>query len=145
MGKICSEARIQYMRAAGSILREFMFMKSIFTRIESGGTTVRRLNLGSVISLLVLAIILVVASTTSYILITDSILETAIDNLQELSSHDEKAILSSLNRQWDVLDGIGYNLGQRNIDTTDELFEQHCGDDRFFQILPALRRFCLKP
>ena len=99
-------------------------MKNIFMRNGGDGETARRLNPGSIIALLVLAVILVAATVSSYLLITDRIIESAIDNLQELSTHDEQAILSGLNHQWAVLDGIGYNLRQHNIQTTDELFEQ---------------------
>ena len=98
-------------------------MKNIFMH-NGEGKEPCRLNLGSIVALLVLAAILIGATVASYTLITNRIIDTAIDNLQELSTHDEQAILASLNHQWAVLDGIGYNLGQLGIQTTDELFEQ---------------------
>ena len=74
--------------------------------------------------LIAVGIVLALATAFAYTLITNRIIETAIDNMQELALHDQQAILASLKHQWSLLDGIGRNLQRERFDSTEELLLQ---------------------
>ena len=69
-------------------------------------------------------IVLALVTVSAYSLITNRIIESAIDNMQELALHDERAIQASLEHQWSLLDGIGRNLQRLRFDSTEELLLQ---------------------
>ena len=81
-------------------------------------------NFQAVFILIVVAVVLVAATFTAYRLIMDRIIESAIDNMQELAYHDEEAIQTGLNQRWSVLDGIGQNLGRQEFTSMDDLLAQ---------------------
>jgi len=62
------------------------------------------------LGLTALAVLLVGAWMLCYDLITEKVIEIAVENMEELSKHDERSIGSNLENKWEVLKGIGRYL-----------------------------------
>ncbi len=76
------------------------------------------------LALLGLVLLLVGAWTLCYDLITDQVIKIAVENMEELSQHDERSIGANLENKWEVLKGIGRYLQTQNIDDTEELLQE---------------------
>ena len=83
-----------------------------------------RQSMHTIIILMAVVAVLAAATILSYNLITNRIIESAIDNMQELALHDEQAIQASLKHQWSLLEGIGKNLQRMEFTSTDDLLFQ---------------------
>jgi len=59
-----------------------------------------------------------------YELITDQIIKIAIENMEELSQHDERSIGANLENKWEVLQGIGRYLEIQKPDDTEGLLRE---------------------
>ncbi len=59
-----------------------------------------------------------------YNLITDQIISMAIENMEELSQHDERSIGANLENKWEVLNGIGRYLEIQDLEDTEELLSE---------------------
>ncbi len=86
---------------------------------EKGGRTLPAAPLWAGVALVVLIGICIL----SHKMITDQIINTSIQSMAELSRHDERAIISSLNNRWNVLEGISRGIRRRSCATTDELHD----------------------
>ncbi len=64
---------------------------------------------------------MVIVWINCYHLVTDEVMKTAVQNMQELSLHDEQSIATSLDEQWDTLKGIAYSLKINQFDSEDAL------------------------
>lgn len=74
-----------------------------------------------VLSGAVILVVFCICWIISYFLISERILQFSIDNMEELTEHDEHTVLSGLNNKHDVLYGIGQHLRHKECDTTDQL------------------------
>jgi len=77
--------------------------------------------------LLVLAALVLLLGGTwvlCYNLITEQIINIAIENMEELSQHDERSIGTNLENKWAVLKGIGQYLKAQELDSTEELLRE---------------------
>ncbi len=76
------------------------------------------------LALAALVFLMVGAWILCYDLITEQIIKIAVENMKELSKHDERSIGSNLENKWEVLKGIGRYLRIQTPDDTAGL----CGE-----------------
>jgi len=76
------------------------------------------------LALAVLVTAMIILWTVCYDLITNQIIEIAIENMEELSRHDERSIGANLENRWEVLKGIGRYLRIQDPKDTDELLRE---------------------
>jgi len=70
-----------------------------------------------------------------YNLITDQVIEMAIENIEELSKHDERSIGTNLENKWEVLKGIGRYLEIQKPDDTEGLVQEIVDCENLFDCL----------
>ncbi len=70
-----------------------------------------------------------------YDLITDQIIKIAIENMEELSQHDERSIGANLENKWEVLKGIGRYLEIQKPDDTAGLLQEMEDCENMFNCL----------
>ncbi len=84
-----------------------------------------------------LPLVLLMAGTwiLCYNLITDQIIKIAIENMEELSQHDERSIGANLENKWEVLKGIGRYLEIQEPADTEELLQELADCENLFTCL----------
>ncbi len=70
-----------------------------------------------------------------YDLITDQIIKIAVENMEELSQHDERSIGANLENKWEVLKGIGRYLEIQKPNDTEELLREMADYENLFNCL----------
>lgn len=74
-----------------------------------------------VVLIAAIMLLLLIGWIGTYSVITDRIIESSIQSMEELSKHDEQAIYSNLRSKWDVLWGVSDHIRQQKCETTEEL------------------------
>ena len=76
-----------------------------------------------ILAIIILGISLIIFSWL-YTTIKERVIEASINNMEELSKHDEKNIMASLSYRFEDLDGIVKEMMQHKFDTTKEMLTQ---------------------
>ncbi len=96
--------------------------------MEKTGNENRPDEMGGRVSVLIwiafLAVALFFFWTLTFNLITNKIIDTSIQSMEELIQHDEQAIMSCLYDRWDTLEGIGLEIRQRKCGDVNELLTE---------------------
>jgi len=92
---------------------------------EDGKRSRKPFNQGKwVLALAALVLLMAGVWKLCYDLITDQVIKIAIENMEELSKHDERSIGSNLENRWEVLKGVGRYLQIQTPDNTEELLQE---------------------
>jgi len=81
--------------------------------------------------ILLTVIIVTAGGGFTYSQVTDRIIDTSLQSMDELANHDEQAINSSLHNKWNILTGIAEHIRQQKCNTTEDLLV-HLSSSRLF-------------
>lgn len=88
-----------------------------------------------VLSSAVILVVFCICWIISYSLISERILQFSINNMEELTEHDERTVLSGLNNKHDVLYGIAQHLRHKECDTTEQLLANLTSCKQFMECI----------
>ncbi len=76
------------------------------------------------LAVVALVLLMVMLWLLCYNLITEQVIQIAVENMKELSKHDERSIGSNLENKWEVLKGIGRYLQIQTPEDTEGLVRE---------------------
>lgn len=85
---------------------------------------IRKNNIRTCIFAIIIIGISLIIFALLYTTIKEKVIEASIDNMEELSKHDEKNIMTSLSYRYEDLDGVVKEMMQHKFDTTKEMLTQ---------------------